>query len=95
MIDADNLKTTRRPGSFRCTGALLLLWAGAIAWGVLPIPQAVAAPHAELRETAFDFGKIYEDRALTHTFVIKNTGTSTLNYRGCGPGLRLHRAQLR
>ena len=84
VIDADNLKTTRRP-SFRYTGILLLLWAGAIAWGVLPIPQAVAAPHAELRETSFDFGKIYEDRVLTHTFVIKNTGTSTLTIADVDP----------
>jgi hypothetical protein len=85
VIDANNLKTTRRPASFRCTGALLLLWAGVIAWGVLPIPSAVAAPHAELRETSFDFGKIYEDRVLTHTFVIKNTGTSTLTIEDVDP----------
>jgi hypothetical protein len=85
VIHADNLKTTRRPAPFRCTGALLLLWAGAMAWGLLPIPQALAAPHAELRETSFDFGKIYEDRALTHTFVIKNTGTSALNIEDVDP----------
>ena len=85
MIHADHLKTTRRPAPFRCAGTLLLLWAGAIAWGVLPIPQAVAAPHAELQETSFDFGKIYEDRVLTHTFVIKNTGTSTLNIEDVDP----------
>jgi hypothetical protein len=85
VTDADNLKTTRRPASCRCTGALLLLWAGAIAWGILPIPQAVAAPHAAIQGTAFDFGKIYEDRVLTHTFVIKNTGTSTLTIEDVDP----------
>jgi hypothetical protein len=85
VIDADHLKTTRRPGYFRCTGALLLLWAGAIAWGVLPIPAAGAAPHAAIREISFDFGKIYEDRALTHTFVIKNTGTAPLNIEDVDP----------
>jgi hypothetical protein len=85
VTDADNLKTTRRPGYFRRTGALLLLGAGAIAWGVLPIPQAVAAPHAAIQGTAFDFGQIYEDRALTHTFVIKNTGTSPLNIEDVDP----------
>ena len=95
VIDANNLKTTRQPRSCRYLGALLLLWAGAIAWGVLPIPAAAAAPHAAVPETAFDFGKITEDRPLTHTFVIKNTGTAPLHDRGCGPGLRLHRAQLR
>jgi hypothetical protein len=55
VIDADNLKTTRRP-SLRYTGTLLLLWAGAIAWGILPLPAAGAAPHAAIRETSFDFG---------------------------------------
>jgi hypothetical protein len=85
VIDTNHLKTTRRPGYFRCTGALLLLWAGVIAWGVLPIPAAGAAPHADLRETSFDFGKIYEDRVLTHTFVIKNTGTATLNIEDVDP----------
>ena len=85
MIDADNLKTTRQLRSFRCIGALLFLWAGAIAWGVLPIPAAAAAPHAAVRETAFDFGKITEDRALTHTFVIKNTGTAPLKIEEVDP----------
>ena len=85
VIDANNLKTTRQPRSFSCIGALLLLWAGAIAWGVLPIPAAAAAPHAAVQETAFDFGKISEDRALTHTFVIKNTGTAPLNIEDVDP----------
>jgi hypothetical protein len=85
VINADNLKTTRWPASFKCSGVLLLLWAGVIAWGLLPIPQAVAAPHADIHATAFDFGQIYEDRALTHTFVIKNTGTSALTIEDVDP----------
>ena len=85
VIDANNLKTTRQPRSFRYIGALLLLWAGVIAWGVLPIPAAAAAPHAAVPETAFDFGKITEDRPLTHTFVIKNTGTAPLQIEDVDP----------
>jgi hypothetical protein len=85
VIDADNLKTTRTPRYFRCTGALLCLWAGAIAWGVLPIPAAGAPPHAVVRESAFDFGEITENQALTHTFVIKNTGTAPLNIEDVDP----------
>ena len=50
VIDANNLKTTRQPRSFRYIGALLLLWAGVIAWGVLPIPAAAAAPRAAVPE---------------------------------------------
>ena len=85
MIDANNLKTIRQPRSFRYIGALLLLWAGVTAWGVLPIPAAAAAPHAAVPETAFDFGKITEDRPLTHTFVIKNTGTAPLDIEDVDP----------
>ena len=85
MIDASNLKTTRQPQSCRYIGALVLLWAGVIAWGVLPIPAAAAAPHATIPETAFDFGQITEDRPLTHTFVIKNTGTSPLQIEDVDP----------
>ena len=85
MIDTNNLKTTWQPRSFRYIGAVLLLWAGVIAWGVLPIPMAAAAPHAAVPETAFDFGKITEDRPLTHTFVIKNTGTAPLQIEDVDP----------
>ena len=85
VIDVNNLKTTRQPRFFRYIGALLLLWAGVIAWGVLPIPEAAAAPHAAVPETAFDFGKITEDRPLTHTFVIKNTGSSPLQIEDVDP----------
>ncbi len=85
MNDANNLQTSRQPRSCRYIGALLLLWAGVIAWGVLPIPSAAAAPHADVPETAFDFGKITEDRPLTHNFVIKNTGTAPLQIEDVDP----------
>jgi hypothetical protein len=84
VIDTDNLKTIRSRPCLRSTAALLL-WAGAVAWGILPVPGAEAAPHAAIRETSFDFGKIYEDRALTHTFVIQNTGTAPLNIEDVDP----------
>jgi len=63
----------------------LLLWAGVIAWGVLPIPSAAAAPHATIPVTAFDFGKVTEDQPLTHTFVIQNTGTAPLQIEDVDP----------
>ncbi len=78
MNNSANLKTTRQLRHLTRTWAFLLLGAGAMAWGVLPIAAAGAAPHAAIPATAFDFGKIYEDQALTHTFVIQNTGTSPL-----------------
>lgn len=85
MINSDNLKTTRQPRLFTRVRALLLLGAVAMAWGLLPIPTAGAAPHAAVQETSFDFGKIYEDQALTHTFVIQNTGTAPLTIEDVDP----------
>jgi len=85
MIDVNNLKTTRQPRSCRYIGALLLLWSGVTAWGALPIPAAEATPHASVPETSFDFGKIYEDRPLTHTFVIQNTGAAPLQIEDVDP----------
>jgi hypothetical protein len=85
-MDANILKTSRRPYHLAGLGALLLLGAGVIAWGVQPIPAAAAAaPRTAVNETAFDFGKIFEDRALTHTFVIQNTGGAPLNIEDVDP----------
>ena len=85
VIEASNLKTTRQLRSCRYIGVLVLLWAGAMAWGALPFPAAAAAPHADVPATAFDFGKITEDRPLTHTFVIKNTGAAPLQIEDVDP----------
>ena len=85
MIRSANLKTTRQLRHFTRAWAFLLLGAGALAWAVLPTPAAMAAPHATVPQTAFDFGKIYEDQALTHTFVIQNTGTSPLSIEDVDP----------
>jgi len=56
---------------------LVLLAAGAMAWAG-PSLAAASAPQAVIETTTFDFGQITEDRALTHTFVIKNTGAAPL-----------------
>lgn len=39
---------------------------------------AVAAPQVATGETTHDFGTVFEDRALTHTFTIRNTGDAPL-----------------
>jgi hypothetical protein len=89
VIDSDNLKNriTRPPRRFTLIGALLLLGAGAFVWGGQPIPAGAqeTAPQAVIGETTFDFGTIYEDQALTHTFVIKNTGTAPLHIEEVDP----------
>ena len=51
---------------------------------LLGAPLAAAAtigPKAQVPETTFDFGKIFEDRELTHTFVIKNIGDALLEIK--------------
>jgi hypothetical protein len=85
VIDAHKFTTTRPPRYCRCFAAFLLLWAGVVAGIVLPLPAAGGAPRAEVRETSFDFGKTTEDQALTHTFVIKNTGAAPLNIEEVDP----------
>jgi hypothetical protein len=89
VIDSDNLKNriTRQPRHFTLLWAFLLLGAGALAWGGPPLPAGAQeiAPRAVIGETTFDFGKIYEDRALTHTFVIRNAGTAPLHIEEVDP----------
>jgi len=46
---------------------------------------AGAAPQASLTETAHDFGQVFEDAALTHTFVIANTGAAPLEILDVDP----------
>ena len=51
---------------------------------LLGTPLAVSAtlgPKAQIPETTFDFGEIFEDRELTHTFVIKNIGDALLEIK--------------
>ncbi len=60
-------------------GWLLVMGAWAVAPGLPAVtPAAAAAPGVVLAETQHDFGEVYEDRQLSHTFVIKNNGNATL-----------------
>jgi hypothetical protein len=48
----------------------------------LPIgATAGIGPKARVPETTFDFGKVFEDRELKHTFVIKNIGDAVLEIK--------------
>jgi hypothetical protein len=82
----DNLKlsTYRQPRPITLT--IVLLLCGVMTWAAQVTPAgATAAPQAAIGETSFDFGKIYEDRALTHTFMIRNTGTAPLTIHDVDP----------
>ena len=41
-------------------------------------PAALAAPQAVVETLVKDFGTVFEDKALTHTYVLKNTGDAPL-----------------
>ena len=77
---------TRQGRLFTSFCALLLLGA-AIAWGgqSTPVWAAGTGPVATIKETTFDFGKIFEDRALTHTFMVENTGSAPLTVEDVDP----------
>jgi hypothetical protein len=58
----------------------------ALIWTLLLLgaPLAAAAtlgPKAQVPETTFDFGEVFEDRKLTHTFDIKNIGDALLEIK--------------
>ena len=53
---------------------LLLLCTPAVA-------KATIGPKAQVPETTFDFGEIFEDVELTHTFTIKNIGDALLEIK--------------
>jgi hypothetical protein len=46
--------------------------------GAPPAAAATIGPRAQVPETTHDFGEVFEDRKLTHTFDIKNTGDALL-----------------
>ncbi|MGB8992583.1 MAG: DUF1573 domain-containing protein [Desulfobaccales bacterium] len=68
-------------------GAWVLLGAAAMAGAVLPRAAGAAGtgPQAAIGATTFDFGHIYEDQSLTHTFVVRNTGSETLRIEDVDP----------
>ena len=48
------------------------------------MPQAATAtigPKVQVAETTYDFGEVFEDRKLTHTFTIKNIGDALLEIK--------------
>jgi Protein of unknown function (DUF1573) len=61
--------------------AIILLAAGVLAAGALATP----GPRAEIAAAAFDFGEVFENQELNHTFVIKNTGDASLKITNIDP----------
>jgi len=58
----------------------------ALIWALLllgtPLPAAAAmGPKAQVPETTYDFGEVFEDQKLIHTFEIKNSGDALLEIK--------------
>jgi hypothetical protein len=53
--------------------------------GPVGVFHAQAQPKAELSETSHDFGQVREDMTLTHTFVVKNSGSENLQVLDVDP----------
>jgi hypothetical protein len=84
VIDSKDLKVTRRRPYFTSICTLLLLVAAAVVWGGQRTP-ADNTPRAVTGATSYNFGQVFEDRALSHTFLIHNTGTATLKIEEVDP----------
>ena len=59
---------------------------GGLIWIVLLLSAPLGAiagvgPKVQVPETTFDFGEIFEDRPLSHTFIIKNIGDALLEIK--------------
>lgn len=63
---------------------LLTIWTCCLL-AAAPLVQAAPGPRATIPETTFNFGEILEDRELSHTFAIQNTGDAPLEIRGVDP----------
>ncbi|MCX5893154.1 MAG: DUF1573 domain-containing protein [Deltaproteobacteria bacterium] len=50
-----------------------------------PGQALAAAPQVVIAENHFDFGEVFEDRHLSHIFVIKNSGNAPLEIRKVDP----------
>ena len=73
-------------GLARRAQGLICVLAGVIcAGGLILASGAAAAPCLAVTATSHNFGKVFEDRALSHTFVIQNTGDAPLRVEDVDP----------
>src|SRR4030042_1909419 len=69
----------------RARGSIFVLAGVICAGGLILASGAAAAPCLAVTATSHNFGKVFEDKALSHTFVIKNTGDAPLRVEDVDP----------
>jgi hypothetical protein len=74
MID-DKSRLNQR---FSALGVIVVWLCALSLLGICSCSGTKGEPQLSLPETTHDFGKISEEQSLTHTFVLQNTGTGTL-----------------
>lgn len=74
MIDDRNRLNHR----FRVLGAIMACLLSLGLLGISSCSDTKGEPQLSLAETTHDFGKISEEQSVSHTFVVENTGTGTL-----------------
>jgi len=75
-------------GAARRAQGKLLVQVGVFCIAVMVLSAGMAAgaePRVVAPETVRDFGKVFEDKALTHTFLIKNEGNAPLRVEDVDP----------
>lgn len=78
---------TRQPWyslTFTSSTIWALVFLGAQLFRPAPL-LAAAAPRALITEDHFDFGQVFEDRQLSHSFVIRNVGQEPLEIKDVDP----------
>jgi hypothetical protein len=75
-------------GAARRTRGKNLVLAGVICLALMVLTAGMALgaePRAVLTETVHDFGKMFEDKTLTYTFLLKNEGNAPLRVEDVDP----------
>src|SRR5512146_626544 len=62
---------------------LALVWLAVVLFG--SGAASAAEPKVVIGQDRFDFGEVFEDRQLSHTFVVKNAGSAPLEITKVDP----------
>ena len=73
------------PSPVRLISGMIFLGMVWLAMNLLGGQASASEPKMVLAEDHFDFGEVFEDRQLNHTFVIKNSGNAPLEISKVDP----------
>lgn len=56
-----------------------------LGFALLSATPATATPRVDIPESTYDFGEVFEDKELVHTFIMRNTGDTSLAIKDIDP----------